>query len=98
MRQYQAENLGTARALRVKALEILAGFDLANASLKDVAALLRLSSELTTTALDIRDLDRSIAACQRAGFEVILPQELTAKLKAVSAISGGQKDVNQRAA
>lgn len=74
IRQYQSETLDTARLLRVKAVEILEQFDVANASPKDAAALLRLSDELVATALDWRDIDKAVAAVHRWGLEVIDPK------------------------
>jgi len=73
IRVYQAESLDTARLLRVKATEILENFDIANAGPKDAAALLRLSAELTETGLDLRDIDKAVAAVHRWGFEVLSP-------------------------
>lgn len=74
IRAYQAESLDTARLLRVKAVEILENFDIANASPKDAAALLRLAGDLVSEALDWRDIDKAVAAVHRWGLEVIQPE------------------------
>ncbi|MFN7715359.1 MAG: hypothetical protein ACK5QS_07765 [Pseudanabaenaceae cyanobacterium] len=77
IRQYQSESLDTARLLRLKAGEILENFDVASASPKDAAALLRLAGDLVSDALDWRDIDRAVSACHRWGFEVIQPESDT---------------------
>jgi hypothetical protein len=74
IRQHQAENLDIARLLRVKATEILESFNPLDAGPKDAAAMLRLASELTEAALDIRDIDKAVSVCHRWGLEVTLPE------------------------
>ena len=81
VRQYQSQNLDTARLLRFKATEILENFDISQGSPKDAAALLRLASELTEAALDIRDIDKAVSVCHRWGLEVTWPDPLTSEVK-----------------